>query len=104
MACWKDDRQFYREELKERFEWLDKSKRVRQMHMHPKHIPFAGSRYWDYGRLLFDYVPGPKGTEQQVIARQDIELNYVSPTFAEMLAKIANDLESGKLKVTSEGE
>ena len=62
VACWKGDRPSYdKHDSEGRFGWLDDGRRVRQVHFHPKHVAFAGSSYWDYGRLLFDFVPGPEG-------------------------------------------
>lgn len=99
--CWKDDRGSYDKKDEEgRFDWLSTDKRVRQVHFHPKHIPFAGSSYWDYSRLLFDFVPGPSGTSGQVIVRDDIEFEYLAPSFGALLETIVTGLEEGTMRVT----
>lgn len=101
VTCWKDDRKYFDEtDPEKRFEWLDDSERVRQVHLHPKQIPIAGSTYWDYGRLLIDYVPGPAGTAGQIIARDDIDLRFIAPSFGVLLSKIATGLEDGTTVVT----
>lgn len=98
--CWKDDRGLFdQEEMAERFEWLSDDGRVRQVHPHPAHVPIAGSTYWDYSRLLLDYVPGPKGTTGQVIARDDVDFVFVCPTFGELLERTARGLEDGTIAV-----
>lgn len=104
VSCWKDDRKYFDDkEMAQRLDWLDDGKRVRQVHLHPQHIPFAGSRYWDYGRLLLDFIPGPKGTTGQVIARDDIDFVFVSPSYGAFLEQVVKQLESGKFKVTKQG-
>lgn len=105
VRCWQQDRpSIDAAMLAERSEWLDRSGRVRQAHFHPRQIPIAGSRFWDYGRLLIDLAPGPNGTEGQVIARDDIELTWLAPSFRVLLAMIARDLEDGTLRPTRVGE
>lgn len=100
VACWKDDRKYFDDtQLKERADWYDTSNRVRQIHLHPRQVPFAGSPYWDYDRLLFDFAPGPVGTEGQVIARQDVEFKWVAATFTELLERTVRELETGKNKM-----
>jgi len=102
VACWRDDRRDYDEALgKERLDWLDDERRVRQVHLHPGHIPFAGSAYWDYDRLLLDFVPGPEGSDGQIIARNDIHLRFVAPNFAALLARLAAGLENGTIRIPS---
>lgn len=91
VRCWTGDRVYYRESA-EAFDALDKTKCVRQCHLHPAHLPFAALMHWDYGRLMFDFTPGPKGTAGQVIARNDIDLVFMAPTFRDLLADIAGDL------------
>jgi cell wall assembly regulator SMI1/predicted DNA-binding WGR domain protein len=104
VRCWQDDRKYYDEEgMAERLDWLDKGERVRQVHLHPKHIPFAGSRYWDYGRLMFDFIPGPQGAAGQVIARDDIDLVFVDASFGAFLERVAIGLERGTRKVYVQG-
>ncbi len=99
VGCWQGDRKYYdAPEIEKRVDWLDKSKRVRQVHLHPKHIPFAGNVCWDYGRLMFDYFPGPEGAAGQVIAREDIDLRFVAASFVALLAGVASDIERGKTK------
>ena len=101
VGCWTDDRDGYDEsEMAERFDWLDDSERVRQVQLHPKHIPIAGSPYWDYDRLMLDFIPGPEGSAGQVIARDDIELEYLCTTFGDLLARTAQALEDGTAVVT----
>jgi cell wall assembly regulator SMI1 len=98
--CWKDDRGvFDAKEMKTRFDSLDDSKRVRQVHFHPKHVPIAGSKFWDYGRLLLDFIPGPEGQLGQVIARDDVDFVFVCASFGELLAKTASGLEAGAVVV-----
>lgn len=98
VRCWADERPFIDEAmLAERTDWLDRGERVRQVLFHPRHIPIAGSRFWDYGRLLLDLAPGPKGTVGQVIARDDVDLVWVAPSFRALLASIARGLEDGTL-------
>ncbi|MBL8923173.1 MAG: SMI1/KNR4 family protein [Myxococcaceae bacterium] len=99
-ACWKDDRALFDEhEMRERLEWLDDGRRVRQVHQHPKHVPIAGSPFWDYDRLLLDFAPGPRGTAGQVIARDDVEVVFVCRSFGELLDKTARGLEVGAITV-----
>jgi cell wall assembly regulator SMI1 len=101
VTCWTDDRSAYDEkEMAERFDWTGDDERVRQVHFHPKHIPVAGSPFWDYDRLLLDFIPGPKGTAGQVIVRDDIEFVFLCTTFGELLAKTAQGLEDGTIVVS----
>lgn len=98
--CWKDDRRYVDEQaMKERFEWLDDSNRVRQVDLHPKQVPIAGSPFWDYGRLLIDFVPGPEGREGQIIARDDINLVFVCDSFEQLVHRTAEGLENGSITV-----
>jgi cell wall assembly regulator SMI1 len=98
--CWTQDRPSYDKKDEEgRFEWLSDDKRVRQVHFHPKHIAFAGSSYWDYSRLLFDFVPGPNGTSGQVIARDDVDFEFIASSFTEVLEKLVSGLENGTIVV-----
>lgn len=100
VRCWKDDRGLFdAKEMAERMDWLDDAQRVRQVHLHPRHVPIAGSKYWDYGRLLVDYIPGPAGQEGQIIARDDVEHEYVCASFGELLARTADGLEEGRIVV-----
>jgi cell wall assembly regulator SMI1 len=101
VTAWSDDRAaFDAERMEERFEWLSDDERVRQVHFHPKHIPIAGSLFWDYDRLLLDFIPGPSGTVGQVIARDDISFVFLAPSFGALLAKIADGLENGTIVVS----
>ena len=99
VRCWEGDRQAWDVDPEGRMDWLDKSKRVRQVHYHPRQIPIAGSTYWDYDRLLLDYIPGPAGHEGQIIARQDIYLELLCGSFGELLEKIARGLERGTIGI-----
>ncbi|MEW5741021.1 MAG: SMI1/KNR4 family protein [Myxococcota bacterium] len=102
VQCWKDDRSQYDEaEMRERLDWLSDDERVRQVHFHPKHVPIAGSPFWDYGRLLLDFIPGPRGSSGQIIARDDIHFVYVCESFGGLLAKTAQGLEDGTIAVVS---
>ena len=101
VTCWADDRSAYDEkEMAVRFDWVSDDERVRQVHFHPKHIPIAGSPFWDYDRLLLDFIPGPLGAAGQVIARDDIEFEFLTSTFGDLLAKIAQGLEDGTIVVS----
>lgn len=94
VECWEHDREGY-DPAPERFEWLDKSGRARQCHFHPGQVPIAGSTYWDYDRLLLDFVPGPNGSQGQVIGRRDIELFFLCQDFATLLDRTATGLARG---------
>lgn len=99
VACWKDDRKYYDQpEIEKRMDWLDLegTDRVRQVHLHPKQIPIAGTMDWDLDRLLLDFVPGPKGREGQVIARYDVDFRFVADSFGALLNDVATRLESGE--------
>ncbi len=98
VRCWKGDRGSYVDDADD-LARLDKGRRVRQVHFHPRQIPFAGTPHWDYGRLLFDFVPGPDGTAGQVIARSDIDLMFVAASFRELLTRTARGLEDGSVVV-----
>ena len=101
--CWKSDRASFRpSDLAERGERHDRSGRVRQVHFHPRHIPIAGSPHWDYDRVMLDFAPGPEGTTGQVIARRDIDLVFVAPSFGEYLARVERDLVSGATCVSED--
>lgn len=103
--CWKDDRALYDDkEMRTRLDWLDDGQRVRQVHLHPQHIPIAGSKYWDYGRLLLDYLPGPAGAVGQVIARHDVDFVFVCGSFGELLARTARGLEEGSITTRTGGD
>lgn len=105
VACWKGDRSSYdKRDVEGRFAWLDDGRRVRQVHFHPKHVAFAGSTYWDYGRLLFDFVPGPDGGEGQVIARSDVDFVFVCSSFGALLERTATGLEDGTIVLQSDPE
>lgn len=96
--CWTDDREYYDDsDLATRIEWLDPTHRVHQVHLHPKQIPIAGSPFWDYDRLLLDFVPGPEGWPGQVIGRADIDFVFVAQSFGALLAHIAKRLDDGSL-------
>jgi cell wall assembly regulator SMI1 len=104
VACWKGDRAYYdAAAMKERMDWLDETERVRQVHLDPRQIPIAGSAFWDYDRLLIDFVPGPAGTQGQIIARSDIDLVFIAESFGALLADIATRLESGALELGEDG-
>ena len=101
VRCWQDDRpNFHEQDLAERLTWLDDGQRVRQVHLHPQRVPFAGSSNWDYDQLLFDCIPGPDGVAGQVIARSDIDLGFVCQSFGELLSRTAQGLEDGTIIVT----
>ena len=101
VTAWSDDRAAFDEKgMADRFDWLGDDERVRQVHFHPKHVPIAGSLFWDYDRLLLDFIPGSAGTSGQVIVRDDISFNFLAPSFGELLAKIANGLEDGTIVVS----
>ncbi len=103
--CWKDDRALYDDkEMRARLDWLDDGQRVRQVHLHPQHIPIAGSKYWDYGRLLLDYAPGPAGAVGQVIARHDVDFVFVCRGFGELLARTARGLMDGSITTRAGGD
>lgn len=96
--CFREDRpSFDAADPDGRFEWLSKDERVRQVHFHPRHVPIAGTRFWDHGRLLLDGIPGPAGTLGQVIVRQEGEFCALVPSFAELLHRTAEGLERGTL-------
>lgn len=101
VSCWQQDRPAYDSDP-QRMDWLDKAGRTRQVHFHPKQIPIAGSAFWDYDRLLLDFVPGELGTPGQVIARADIELFYVCESLSSLLEQTVRGLESGRIVVTSD--
>lgn len=91
VQCWKDDRTYYEPDAEDH---VSEDGTVRTVHQHPKHIPIAGSAYWDYDRLMLDFAPGPKGQVGQVIARNDIDIELVAPTFRDLLAQVAEQLAS----------
>ncbi|MBX3262369.1 MAG: SMI1/KNR4 family protein [Labilithrix sp.] len=104
VACWKNDRPSYdARDTEGRFEWLDDSRRVRQVHFHPKHVAFAGRTYWDHGRLMFDFVPGPEGRAGQVIALADVDFVFVCSSFGELLERTASGLEQGTITLEAAG-
>jgi len=76
---------------------LDATGRVRQMQFDPDHVAFAGSTYWDYDRLSFDFHPGPAGNDGQVIARADIDLVYVCDSFASLMEQTVRGLVDGRI-------
>jgi cell wall assembly regulator SMI1 len=103
--CWQDDAP-YRDDaaLAETSGLLDEEGRVRQVYLHPGHIPFAGSPHWDYDRLCLDHAPGPGGSDGQVIARVDIDLVYVAPSLGALLDAIAGGLADGTIEVSDAGD
>lgn len=104
VACWKGDRASYEAlHRPEDLERLDPTGRVRQVDLHPQHVPIAGSRHWDYDRLMLDAVPGPRGTSGQVIGRSDADLVIVAETFGALLADVAARLEDPSLAQRSAG-
>lgn len=100
--CWEQERSAYDTDP-QRMDWLDKSGRTRQVHFHPKQIPIAGSAFWDYDRLLLDFIPGPNGRPGQVIARADIELFYVCESLSSLLEKTVRGLEVGRVVMAPDG-
>jgi hypothetical protein len=72
--------------------------------MDPRHIPIGGSTFWDYDRLLLDFVPGPNGTEGQLIQRVGIHSMYLCGTFRELVDKTALGLEDGSIVAVDKGE
>ena len=103
VKCWKDDRDSFDTSDTECFDWLDSSQRTRQVHFHPKHIPFAGSPFWDYDRLLFDFAPGPMGKPGQIIMRNDIDFVFLCESFRELMQKTADGLEGGTITMSENG-
>ncbi|MBX3198736.1 MAG: SMI1/KNR4 family protein [Labilithrix sp.] len=104
VACSKSDRPSYdARDTEGRFEWLDDSRRVRQVHFHPKHVAFAGRKYWDHGRLMFDFVPGPEGRAGQIIALADVDFVFVCSSFGELLERTASGLEQGAITLEAAG-
>ena len=104
-ACWTGDRKYFDERtMAERLDWLSDDRKVRQVHLHPRQVPLGGSRHWDYGRLLVDLIPGPEGVEGQIIARDDIDLVFVAPSFGALLDRIATGLEDGTMVLEGEGD
>lgn len=97
VRCWQEDRRFFEAEDGECFAWLDHSQRVRQVHAHPQHISFAGSSFWDYDRLLFDFDPAPLGKAGQIIVRFDCELVFLCESWRELMEKTAEGLENGRI-------
>lgn len=102
VRCWQSDREAYDDDP-QRYEWLDKRRCTRQVHFHPKQIPIAGSPFWDYDRLLLDFVPGPEGRVGQVIARFDVELAVVTSSWRELLEKTLAGLETGRIRWETRG-
>ena len=103
--CWQGDAPYRDDDaMAETRDFLDDGGRVRQVYLHPSHIPFAGSPHWDYDRLCLDYAPGPSGKDGQVIARVDIELVYVAPSLGELLDAIAEGLDDGTIEVSDAGD
>jgi cell wall assembly regulator SMI1 len=98
VACWERDRAAWdAADPAGRVDSLDRTRRVRQVHDHPRQIPIAGSLHWDYDRLLLDHIPGPAGVEGQVIMRSDIDLVPVCATFGALLEQTARGLETGRI-------
>lgn len=99
VECWNQNMAFVSAEgvEPERFDVLDSAERVRQVHYHPKHIPIAGSAYWDYDQLLIDLAPGANGTAGQIIARFGVNFIYVCRSFEDFLTRYADGLESGRI-------
>lgn len=81
----------------ERLDWLDDAGCVRQVLWHPDRMAFAGSPHWDYDQMLLDFVPGPKGTAGQLIARSDVELFRLCADFGGFLSQYAAGLEAGRI-------
>ena len=96
VRCWRADRSAYDPDP-QRLEWLDRGGAARQALFHPKQIPIAGSTYWDYDRLLLDFIPGPNGHPGQVVARCDIEIEHVCQSFRSLLEQTIGGLESGTI-------
>ncbi len=100
LECWRGDREMYDAEADA---WLDDEQRVRQADFHPRHIPFAGSPHWDYDRLLFDYAPGPTGTQGQIIMRLDVDHCFLCSDWRTLMTKTAEGLESGRIVPVERG-
>lgn len=81
----------------ERLDWLDRDGCVRQVFWHPDRIVFAGSPHWDYDQMILDFVPGPNGTEGQLIARSDLDLFRLCSGFGDFLRQYADGLGSGRI-------
>ncbi|MCB9657553.1 MAG: SMI1/KNR4 family protein [Sandaracinaceae bacterium] len=99
-ACWEHDRAHWDAEDPEgRHDWLDRSRRVRQVHFHPRQVPIAGGPDWAYDRLALDLVPGPEGHSGQLIQRDDIDLVFIATDFATFLGRFADGLERGTIVI-----
>lgn len=95
VACWRDDRTLFAPDEEP---YLSDDDRVEHRWHRPEHVAFAGSTFWDYGRLSFDFAPGPAGIVGQIIAgHSDGEPFVVATSFGDLLEGIAAGLESGAL-------
>ena len=95
--CWIEDRDDAEDEWSEGFDVFDDAGRVRQCYWDARRIPFGGSTYWDYDRLLLDFCPGPNGTEGQVIIRWDGSSVFLCASFGELMERTADGMKSGRI-------
>ncbi len=77
---------------------LDLEDRLRTVLRDPRRIPIAGNLYWDQDNMYLDLVPGPKGTEGQVLQLvSECDFQICGRSFEDFLERFIELLETGKL-------
>jgi cell wall assembly regulator SMI1 len=100
---WTSGAQTYDPDDTEPLDWLDEADRTHQVHFHPRRIAFAGSLWWDYDLLLFDFDPARAGRTGQIIIRRAGEFSYVCETWHQLLERVAAGLDNGRIVLTETG-
>ncbi len=76
---------------------LTEDERARQIFIHAGRLPLIGVNYWDGDNVYADFIPGPAGSEGQILYRFDIELVVVGNSWRDFLTEYLRRLESGQL-------
>lgn len=70
--------------------------RFRNVLWSPRRIPIAGSPYWDGDNTYLDFIPGPKGTDGQLVTMvTECDFVVLAPSFRAAFEGHVELLESG---------
>lgn len=79
--------------------------RIRSFVFHPRRITIGGAQFLDYDNTVLDLVPGPAGTEGQLIDFvSESDFTVVAPSFDAYLDRIAELVETKQLVVGTNDE
>ncbi|MCB9660196.1 MAG: hypothetical protein H6726_21305 [Sandaracinaceae bacterium] len=79
------------------FDDLEADDAIRLLFSHAGRFPIMGSRYWDYDRVVIDFIPCPGGVEGQLLTLPEVDLELASPSFGAFLERYVEMLEAGDM-------